>query len=192
MPGCFVRVALLWWLTFGTFHVHGGLVEHERIQEYHARNYTWPLRPERFIPNTPGWIKLAEHRLRQVEEIRNPKDRYEAYVQAVSMAVVAPNFTEFGFGLVRAPEELMEALRQGIRDGLAEGPATEVKIDVIDTAEPSWFIERPDLTERVMNELQVYAETWANMDLTPHTGACILCVRRKWSRMHNWHCFLFA
>lgn len=171
MHGFIARVALLLLLTFGTsIGVHGGLIESERVREYQARNYTWPIPVERYAPNTPGWRRLAEHRFRQVEEIRNPRERYEAYVQAVTMAMVAPNITEFGFGLVRAPDDLMEALRQGIRDGLAEGPRTEVKIEVVDTAEPSWFIDRPDLTNRVMKELQQYAETWANTALTPYTA----------------------
>ena len=169
--GFVVRVVLLLLLTLGTAMVHGGLLEEERIREYHARNYTWPIPAERYIPNTLGWRRLAEHRFRQVEEIRNPKHRYEAYLQAMTMATVTPNFTEFGFGLVRAPDDLMEALRQGIRRGLAEGPDTEAYIDVIDTAEPSWFIHRPDLTNRVAKELLQHAETWSNTELTTYGGA---------------------
>lgn len=159
-----LTVALL--LIFESTSVAGaGLVESERVQEYHARNYTWP--PSKYVPETAGWRRLHEHRFRQVEEISDSKDRYEAYLQTINMAFLAPNFTEYGFGLVRAPDDLMEALRQGIRDGLAKGPRTEAQIEVIDTVEPSWFIDRPDLTKRVLNELQLYPETWANTELTP-------------------------
>ncbi len=160
------------WVTllvaFGAAVVCGALNEDERVREYLARNYTWP--PQTYVPNTPGWRRLNEHRFRQVAEIPTSRERYEAYVQTVNMAFLAPNFTEYGFGLVRAPDDLMEALRQGIRDGLAQGPRTEAVIDVIDTVEPSWFIDRPDLTKRVLRELQLYPETWANTELTPWGG----------------------
>jgi len=148
------------------------LQEHERVREYHARNYTWPL--PHYVPDTPGWRKLHEHRFRQIAEIKDSRQRYEGYVQAINTALVAPNFTEYGFGLVRAPDDLMEDLRQGIRDGLAQGPGIESEIDVIETPLPSWFINRPDLTQRVLNELQFYPETWSNTELTPWGGKCWL------------------
>lgn len=163
-PQILLQLALV--VAFGVAVVcAAGLKEHERVAEYHKRNYTWPL--DRFVPDTPGWRRLNEHRLRQIAEIPNQKDRYEGYMQAINMALVAPNFTEFGFGLARAPDDLMEALRQGIRDGLEKGPRVEKEIEVIDTAEPSWFIDRPDLTQRVLKELQLYPETWAKTELTP-------------------------
>lgn len=63
-------------------------------------------------------------------------------------------------------EDLMEALRQGIRDGVAKGPELEYHISAITEPRP-WFIKRPDLTQRVLEELQHYSETWAGMELTP-------------------------
>ena len=154
--------------TVAVVHV-SGLSEVDRVAEYHKRNYTWPL--QHFVPDTPGWRRLNEHRFRQIAEIRDPGNRYEGYMQTINMALVAPNFTEYGFGMVRAPDELMEDLRQGIRDGLRNGPRTEHDIEVIETVQPSWFIDRPDLTQRVLKELQLYPETWANTELTPWGGA---------------------
>jgi len=141
--------------------------EEERLQEYYARNYKWPI--EEFSPNTPGWNKLMQHRLRQVAEIADSSSRFEGYAQTLSAALVQPNFTEHGFGLARAPDDLMEALRQGIHDGLAEGPREEYYIAAI-TGDRPWFIDRPDLTKRVLNELHHFPETWANMELTPVTA----------------------
>mmetsp|Transcript_69066 Transcript_69066/g.200407 ORF Transcript_69066/g.200407 Transcript_69066/m.200407 type:complete len:349 (+) Transcript_69066:92-1138(+) len=141
-----------------------GRTEEERIAGYHARNYTYPL--EYVVPNTRGWRRLQEHRMNQVAEIPDRTQRFEGWAQAMQMAVVAPNFTEFGFSLARAPDGLMEDLREAIRQGLEKGPRTEKKIDVIDTAEPSWFIDRPDMTNRVLHEMQPYVETWSNTELT--------------------------
>ena len=138
--------------------------EEERLQEYYARNYTWPI--PQFTPNTPGWEALMRHRLRQVEEIDDQMERFEGYAQTISAGLIQRNFTEHGFGLARAPEELMEALRKAIRDGVAEGPREEYYIPVIEGLRP-WFIDRPDLTQRVLKELHHYSETWAGMELTP-------------------------
>lgn len=85
--------------------------------------------------------------------------------------MVAPNFTELGFGMTRAPESLMEDLRNAIRDGLANGEARlEGKVDVIDGPQQPLFIDRPDLTERVLKELHPYVEAWAGIELTPFTA----------------------
>jgi len=138
--------------------------EEERLAHYYKKNYTWPI--NKFIPDTPGWSKLMQHRLRQVEEIEDRQDRFEGFVQTLSASFIQKNYTEYGFGLARAPEDLMVALRQGIQDGLANGPELERSIDAITEPRP-WFIKRPDLTKRVLTELQHYSETWVGMELTP-------------------------
>jgi len=145
----------------------GALLEPERLAEYRARNYSWPV--QHYVPDTPGWKKLYDHRFRQVAEIDDTDVRYEGYVQAINAALVAPNFTEFGFGMARAPDDLMQALRAGIRKGLEDGPRLEGKVNVINGDIP-WFIDRPDLTQRVLEELQYYPETWAGLELTPNNA----------------------
>jgi len=140
------------------------LVESERIEEYHNRNYTWPL--NNYNPNTPGWKALMEERFHEVEEMDEPLKRYEGYIQTIHSAFLVPNFTEHGFGLARCPDDLIEALRQGIRDGLPTA-RLEHKVDVIDGPQ-SLFIDRPDLTRRVLNELRHYAEEWSGVELTPY------------------------
>jgi hypothetical protein len=123
-----------------------GATERERLEQYHLRNYSWP--PTKFIPDTPGWKALMEHRLRQIAEVEDSSDRYEGFAQTLSAGMLQKNYTEHGFGLVRAPEGLTEALRAGIHDGLAKGPRDEVHINAINGDRP-WFIDRPDLTTRV-------------------------------------------
>mmetsp|Transcript_23033 Transcript_23033/g.54378 ORF Transcript_23033/g.54378 Transcript_23033/m.54378 type:complete len:363 (+) Transcript_23033:52-1140(+) len=150
--------------TTARFGVAGGLTERDRVAEFYARNYTWP--PRMFSPDTPGWRNLMEHRLRQVAEMDDPDQRYEGYVQTLNAAIMAPNFTEHGFALARAPDDLMEALRKGVRDGVAAGPGLERDVEVIDGDTP-WFVDRPDLTRRVLEELQHFPEVWADMELTP-------------------------
>eukprot|EP00539_Tryblionella_compressa_P010447 CAMPEP_0178795572 /NCGR_PEP_ID=MMETSP0745-20121128/10191_1 /TAXON_ID=913974 /ORGANISM="Nitzschia punctata, Strain CCMP561" /LENGTH=403 /DNA_ID=CAMNT_0020453961 /DNA_START=5 /DNA_END=1216 /DNA_ORIENTATION=+ len=154
--------------------------EEERLMEFHRRNFTWP--PERFIPETPGWRKLFEHRLRQVAEIDDRADRFEGYAQTLSASVVQPNYTEWGFGLARAPESLMEDLRGGIREGVEQGPRLEKYINAITEPRP-WFIDRPDLTKRVLNELHDYPEKWAGFPLKAEMAYGFRLYRNQ-SRLH--------
>ena len=143
------------------------LLEDDRLVEYYKRNYTWP--PTKYKPDTEGWRKLYEHRFRQIAEIEDVDRRYEGYLQSVNSAIVADNFTRYGFGLARAPDDLMEALRAGIRKGVEKGPGEEPEIEVIEGGLRPWFINRPDLTKRVLKELQVRV-----------AKICFLCEDAKW------------
>ena len=84
---------------------------------------------------------------------------------------MAPNFTELGFGLTRAPAPLVQELRDAIKTGLANGEARlEGKVEVIDSPEEPLFIDRPDLMDRVLHELQPYVEAWSGIEVLPHTA----------------------
>ena len=157
-----------------------GRSEEERVLKYHQLNHTWP--PENFVPETPGWRKLFEHRLRQVAEIQDRTDRFEGYAQTIGAGILQKNFTEHGFGLARAPEPLMVDLRRAIREGVAKGPRLETHINAI-TEPRQWFIDRPDLTRRVLDELQQYPEEWAGFPLTPVTAYGFRLYRNT-SRLH--------
>ena len=146
--------------------VTAAMDENVRVAGYHDRNYTWPV--ETFIPNTEGYRNLMQSRIQQVEEIEDPQDRYEGFIQTMRSAILAPNFTEHGFGLARCPQDLLEALQQGIRDGY-DAKRVEGQ-PLVMGGPPAWFISRPDLTRRALHELKHYAETWAGMELTPFTA----------------------
>ncbi len=154
--------------------------EEERVRSYHELNHTWPVK--KFVPDTPGWRKLFEHRLRQVAEIEDREDRFEGFAQTLSAGVLQKNFTEHGFGLARAPESLMVDLRRAIREGVEKGPRLENHINAITEPRP-WFIDRPDLTKRVLEELQEYPEEWAGFPLTPATAYGFRLYRNT-SRLH--------
>jgi hypothetical protein len=150
-------------LTFRS--VAGALLETDRVAEYHKRNYTWP--PEHFIPGeTEGWKKLFQSRFAQVAEIDDRGKRYEGYLHAVNSAFVVANFTEHGFGLARAPADLLAALQNGIREGLPQAHPEETAA-AIDAPEKPLFIDRPDLTQRVLHDLRHYAQEWSGMELVP-------------------------
>ena len=174
-----VKAVLLGILFFTPQHVDCRS-EEERARRYHELNHTYP--PENYIPDTPGWRKLYEHRLRQVEEIEDRMDRFEGFAQTLNAGILQKNYTEHGFGLARAPEPLMEDLRRAIREGVEKGPRLEKEINAITEPRP-WFIDRPDLTKRVLDELQEYPEEWAGFPLTPVTAYGFRLYRNT-SRLH--------
>lgn len=70
--------------------------------------------------------------------------------QTVSQAFLTANFTQYGFGLVRGPEELTETLRREVIGTYERGGAREEHaIQAIEGPERSLFVDRPDLTRRV-------------------------------------------
>jgi hypothetical protein len=138
---CFLSSSLLAVLPI---RVQAQLIETERLAEYQKRQYAWPPSTSEYIPATPGWQALMEERFAQVAEIDTDSGaRYEGYMQTVSAALIAPNFTEYGFGLARCPDDLIRALRQGIRDGLKQNEDErdeEPYDEAIDAPNPPWFI----------------------------------------------------
>lgn len=144
-----------------------GLEEEDRLREYHARNHTWPL--TEVVPNTPGWAKLMTRRFKQVEKIPDSNQRYNAWMQVMSSALVSPNFTENGWGLARAPAHLVEELQQKIRDNL-HNATYENKVDVIEglhhtKEETPLFIPNFELNDRVLRELKPLHEEWSGVQL---------------------------
>ena len=78
------------------------LHEEDRIREYHARGHEWP--PNEYNPNTPGWRKIMQRRLRQLNNVPSLKERYNGYIGVVHSALTCKNFTENGWGVTRAPQ----------------------------------------------------------------------------------------
>jgi hypothetical protein len=145
-------------------------VEWERIDEdtrvkRHKEYFGWP---PKIIPETEGWKKLSERRMHQIQYLEDGVEKYDAWIQTVTTAVTQRNFTEFGWALTRAPQELADTLKQAVHDGL-ETAGTEGHVDVIDGLPPI-FISRPDLTARVLEELLPIHEAWSKEELHPYTA----------------------
>lgn len=85
------------------------MTEEERMKEYHARGYEWPLK--KLVPDTEGWKKIYDRRFKQIQRIEDSNAKYNGWVQSMSSAVSTQNFTENGWGLTRAPTHLVELLQ---------------------------------------------------------------------------------
>lgn len=163
-------VALLSATTTTTTTVNAILQEYERIAEYEKRGYSWPLKE--YTPNTDGWRQLMEERFKQVAQIKDHDRRYEGYLQTMQTSFLMQNFTEYGFGLGKAPAALTAELQQAIWEGLNNGKARlEGAVEIIEGREQALFIDRPDLMKKVMYELKPYVEAWSGLrNIVPYTA----------------------
>eukprot|EP00541_Cyclophora_tenuis_P019225 CAMPEP_0116554906 /NCGR_PEP_ID=MMETSP0397-20121206/7845_1 /TAXON_ID=216820 /ORGANISM="Cyclophora tenuis, Strain ECT3854" /LENGTH=271 /DNA_ID=CAMNT_0004080105 /DNA_START=117 /DNA_END=932 /DNA_ORIENTATION=- len=80
-------------------------------------------------------------------------------------AIAVQNFTENGWGLTRAPPELVRELRESLHNGLPTAKE-EGKIDAIDAdALGPLFIHQQALNTKVLHELRPMHEAWSGVPL---------------------------
>jgi hypothetical protein len=138
--------------------------EEQRQAEYIKRGYTFPF--PHYVPQTKGWKRLMDQRFAQVQALTDSQMKWDGWIQTISSAVTVPNFTEFGWGLSRAPHSLTEELRQAVLDGLPTA-REEAELKVIAGPLRPLFIDRPDLMHRALQELKPILEAWSGMELLP-------------------------
>mmetsp|Transcript_6269 Transcript_6269/g.9640 ORF Transcript_6269/g.9640 Transcript_6269/m.9640 type:complete len:349 (+) Transcript_6269:98-1144(+) len=144
------------------------LTEDFRVQQYHERGYQWP--PSFVTPNTTGWRFLADRRFEQAEHITTGKEKYDLWLQSISSSIVQPNFTKTGWGLTRAPADLVEELRDTVWSAYEAGEYRfERDVEVI-TGDAPLFIDSPRLTRRALYDLLPLHEAWAGIELEPFTA----------------------
>jgi hypothetical protein len=176
----FISLLVVVIVTLLTRNVYSSYIEEERLVEYYSRNYTYP--PNDLVPNTTGWRKLMYDRLKQVEQLTDTNERYEGLFQTIHSAMMVPNFTEYGFGLAKCPEDLLKDLQTAIHEGLPTATYEE-EDNVIEGPEQPWFISRPDLLNRVLLEMQGYIEEWVGFPLVAHQAYGFRVYRNE-SQLH--------
>ena len=164
-----------------------GLSEEDRVEEYRRRGHVWPPPPSEYAPADPGWISVFERRFDQLARIADLDDKYNGYMSAVHAALLAPNFTEYGWGLTRAPPDLVRALGDNLRRGLASEDTPEEEVNA-NLASEEYPLMRPlmitngRLNERAMVELKPMHEAWSGAELVAN-NAYGLRVYRNQSRL---------
>ena len=161
--------SILFFLLYLTSSSHGQLSEADRVNEYHKRNHQWPPLATDYIPQTPGWKAIHERRLAQIARITDDEAKYNGYMSAVHSALISPNFTEYGWGLTRAPPDLTDALLQNLMRGIESEttPTEHYDIDIGDSfpLEMPLMIHDFDLNNRALQELKPIQEAWAGVEL---------------------------
>lgn len=177
---------LAFWLSLANLSSvrAAALIEEERVQEYHKRNYTWPPLKEEYHPQTDGWRKLVERRLRQVDALDANENAYNGYMGMVHYGLLCPNFTTNGWGLTKAPAPLVDLLVESLENGLKQKlPEEQVMKESIETPNRPWMITQYDLNDLALRVLQPMAEAWSRKKLVP-THAYGLRVYRNESTLN--------
>ena len=149
----------------------GQLSEDQRVDEYHARNHQWPPLPSNYIPDNSGWRSLFDRRFQQIAQIPDLDAKYNAYMSSVHSALLAPNFTEYGWALTRGPDGLVQDLLHVLLDGLESSEEAEVEIQQHPVSEeypqelPLMISIGKKLNTRAMEELKPILEAWSGVKL---------------------------
>ena len=151
-------------------HVDPPYTEQQRQAEYVKRGNRWP--PE-IYPDNPAWKNILLQRLSQVQALTDNQMKWDGLIQTVTAALMK-NYTEFGWGLTRGPEQLTHDIREAIFEGLPTA-VPEGDIDVIDGPIPL-FIDRPDLTARVS---WLISQKVMKFDPFPLPFSCRLCLMKR-------------
>ncbi|KAL3822175.1 hypothetical protein ACHAXA_008191 [Cyclostephanos tholiformis] len=160
-------------LTIGN-HSSSGLSEEDRVDEYRARGHAWPPRRSDYVPPDPGWSALLGRRFDQLSQIVDIDAKYNGYMSVVHSALLAPNFTEYGWGLTRAPSDLVRALEDNLKRGL-ESKDTPEEYQPFGVLEeyPLYLplmIPNVELNRRAMVELKDIHEAWSGISLVPNNA----------------------
>lgn len=172
MKGCKCKAlaTLLLLLLLAPDPSSGQMHESDRIAEYHARRHEWPPRPSDYVPpKSPGWRSAFERRFEQVSRISDLNSKYNGYMSVVHSALLAPNFTEHGWALTRAPDDLVDALHANLMRGLESRDAPEEYHEhPVDDEYPlkmPLMIPNGELNRRAMGELLRMHEAWSGAEL---------------------------
>jgi len=113
-------------------------------------------------------------RFEQISRITDRSDKWNAWVSIMTSALIAPNYTENGWGLTRAPEHITERLQQrlnrtlleeGIIDPSGKYTRQEHHIPVIGGERPIMIIGNDN--RQILNEMMPMFEWWSGIDLQP-------------------------
>jgi hypothetical protein len=122
---------------------------------------------EMYKPNTEGWRKLANRKFEQAPFLETDTQKFDFWVSVAASTIVQPNFTETGWGLTKAPAELVQTLRDAIHTAYNQGNYRIEGVGIVDGEKQPYMIDRPDLLQRVLHELQPMHEAWAGIPLVP-------------------------
>ena len=141
------------------------LNEEDRLAEYNKRGYTFP--PKEYKPNTPGWKALMERRMKQISNtIQDKTQKYNAWMVTMGSSVVTQNFTKYGWGLARAPDDIIQELRDNLYNNMPFA-RNEHQVEVLDTSPQSKFIDQFELNDKISKKLLKMHEEWSGVELVP-------------------------
>ena len=109
-------------------------------------------------------------RFAQVSQLPDDDDRYAGFLFTIAQAWVVPNFTEHGWGLTRAPSEVVQLLQRSLYENMDHAKEESFTTRAIEGKDGhGWerplFIPQPEINDMVLQALQPMHEQWAGIPL---------------------------
>ncbi len=161
-------------LFLATLNSCRALREDERLEEYEKRGYTWPPKELEYVPNKKEWIERSKHRFHQIELIdQGGGERYQGFMFGVYTSLLGRSFTEYGWGITKAPKAVVDILQKRLHDGLAAEnqniEASQMCLDHGEGQEPLFF-DDPKVNREIVDALLPLHEAWSGVDLIPNNS----------------------
>lgn len=156
-----------------SIHYTSALVEHERMEEFHRRGHSWPPKAQDYTPSTPGWQSNFDKIFQQLaySAPESSGERYEVYMSMVHSALISKNFTEYGWGVTKAPKAVFEKLRKRLHDGLQSEDKPLVRAHpCMETDLLPYFFDDPQMNRDVVVEMTPLMEAWSGVELVPNNA----------------------
>ena len=104
----------------------------------------------------------------QVQQMPEMRDRYTGWTGVITQAIVAPNFTETGFHISKAPSHVVDILKKSIANNI-QTAKREYLYEHIDGNSPHWesplLLYQQNVSKYILGELRPSLEEWAGVKL---------------------------
>jgi hypothetical protein len=138
------------------------LSEDERIQQWRERN-TWP---PQWQEESEGYRANQARREKEIMQLTGAQERWENWMQFTQGQMV-PKFTEKGFELVKAPEQVYKLLREAVDEGMQNWdnlPYEDAGDGIFGDLRPK-FIDIGRIAWHIADMLKEYHEQWSGLEL---------------------------
>lgn len=153
--------------------VSGNLNENERMEEFHRRGHTWPPKLEDYKPSTPGWKAINDKWFDQLQYSaeESSDERYQAYMSAVHSALISKNFTQYGWGITKAPKAVVDKLKKRLHDGLnKEEKKFERPNPCTGTDLLPYYMPDYKMNKEIVEDMLPFMESWSGVELHPNNA----------------------
>jgi len=112
------------------------------------------------LPNTTGFTELMKRREKQIWQMKDSQERWDATTTMLMTCCMLPSFTKNGFKVIKQPKGVHDRLLKALKDGIkrSEGATDQIK----GGANPD-FVGIGGLGREIMEELRPLHEEWASI-----------------------------
>lgn len=149
--------------------VNAIMTEEDRLKGWKARNFTWP--PSRWIPDTPEWTRVMNHRLRQVEAMK--EGRFPGFLVLGTGGLLGRNLTKYGWGITRVSSTLVQELQKDVHSKPwvnLEDLENLRTMGMRHYGESPYLVDTGEINRQILAELKELHEHWAGVELIPQVA----------------------